>query len=139
VRLGALLVVGCTRAATPTTDAASSPLEGCIPEKHPEGTTYSCGAGFLAMDAPVSGPMDRDVIKENLDAFSAPFGKDVVSSDDRPFEGSPAVRLTMQPADNDRFFAMMVVIPGAKRVLTCSAKQTEAARCEAVLRYLMNH
>lgn len=137
MRVAVLLLLGCTRAATPAVDAGSSPLDGCIPEKNADGTTYSCGSGFLAMDATIKGTIDQAAIKENLDAFAAPFEKDIVARDDATFEASPAVRLTMQAPDSDKFFAMMVVLPGQKRVLTCSAKASDAARCETVIRYLM--
>lgn len=140
--LAAVAIFGCARAATPVVDAGASPLEGCIPESRDGTTTYSCGAAFLAMDAEVKETATDESITQNLNAFVEPFGKDVVSRDDAPMTlgGAPhrAVRVRVDMPEKGRFVATMVVVRKTRktRVLTCSAKEPEAYKCEQVLQHL---
>lgn len=139
MRALALALFGCARAAAPAPEV--SPLDGCIPETRDGATTYSCGAAFLAMDAEVKDATD-DAIAQNLNAFVEPFGKDVVARDDAPLtiEGKAhrAVHVRVDLPEKGKFVATMVVLRKANgaRVISCSAKDTEAARCERVLQYL---
>jgi hypothetical protein len=139
VRAIVLALFVCARAAAPV--AETSPLEGCIPETREGATTYSCGAAFLAMDADVKDATD-DAIAQNLNAFVEPFGKDVVARDDAPLvvdgKSHRAVRVRVDMPEKGKFVATMVVIrkgTGA-RVISCSAKDTEASRCDRVLQHL---
>lgn len=137
-----ILLAGCTRAATPATDAATSPLDGCITETRDSAVTYSCGAAFLAMDATVNERATEEAIAKNLEAFVEPFGHDVVSRSDAPLTAGAvahrAVRVHVDLPDKGKFVAMMVVVARSKttRVLTCSAKEAEAQRCDDVLAHL---
>jgi hypothetical protein len=133
------IALGCTRTREPT-DAkdAASPLDGCTSEVAKGATTWSCGEGFLAMDATIDEVATDEAIKKNLEGFVEPFGKDVLSREDAP----RVVRGVAHPAvlvRIENFVAMMTVVRRAQRtrVITCSAKQVDAARCESVVSLLV--
>ncbi len=141
--IGICAVSACTRAREPA-DAkdAGSPLDGCTSEQRDGATTWNCGAGFLAMDATVNEVATDDTIKKNLDAFVEPFGKDVVARENAPRAiggvAHPAVRVRVELPERGRFVAMMIVVraAGRTRVITCSAKEADAPRCDAVTELL---
>jgi hypothetical protein len=137
------LVIGCARAREPIhAKDSGSPLDGCTSELRDGATTWSCGPAFLAMDASVNEVASDDSILKNFEAFVEPFGKDVVARDDKPRTirgvAHPAVSVRVNLPERGRFVATMVVVRRAQhtRVITCSAKETDAVRCDAVITHL---
>lgn len=144
----ALLLVAALSACARTREPegakdAASPLDGCTSEQRDGATTWSCGAGFLAMDATVNESATDETIKKNLEAFVEPFGKDMVAREDTPRTiagvAHPAVRVRVDLPERGRFVALMIVVRRAAstRVITCSAKASDAARCDAVAETLV--
>jgi len=137
--LGIVLLLGCTRAREP---AETSPLVGCKSETRDNATTWDCGGGFLAMEATIDHVAQKDEINDNLEAFGADLVKETVAFDDRPRviggESHPAEVHHLDLPERGRFVAMIVIVRLAKttKVITCSARETDAARCDAVIDHL---
>lgn len=137
--LALVVLLGCTRAREATD--AGSPLDGCKSETKDQSTTWECGSGFLAMDATLDRPASSEEIRENLAAFRAESSKETTkletSERARTIRGAehPAVLLRFELPERGKFVAMMVVLRLAKttRILTCSARASDEARCDAVI------
>lgn len=139
------LLVGCARTtapAPPPPDAASA-LEGCTSETHEGATTWSCGDAFLALDADVPEPATEAAIEANLASFVEQFGKDVVARDPADYVARgvkhSALRIRVAMPEKGRFVATMVIVARGprSRVISCSAKEADAARCDDVLAFLV--
>lgn len=142
-----LLLSGCTRTPAPTPSEpvhdASGALDGCTSETKDGATTWSCGSAFLALDADVAAPATPDAIELNFKDFEEQFGKDVTARDAKDYElrgkKHRALRLRVSMAEKGRFVATMVMVDKGThtRVISCSAREIEATRCDDVLTLLV--
>jgi len=140
--LALAMLVGCARVREAVD--AGAPLDGCKSETRDGATTWDCGGGFLAMEATIDHVASKDEIDDNLQAFRAELIKESKTLDlnEHPRvirgESHPAEVLHLDLPERGRFVAMIVVVRRAKstRVITCSARAADSARCDAVLEHL---
>lgn len=141
--------VGCARGAAPAEpprDAGRDPaaaLDGCVSETRDGATTWSCGEAFLALDADVGETATDAAIEANLGEFERSFGKDVTARDPSDWlvrgRRLRALRIRVAMPEKGRFVATMVIVPRGDRtrVISCSAREVEAARCDDAVAFLV--
>ena len=141
----ALLLGACARNAAPVEPArdAATALDGCASETRDGATTWSCGNAFLALDADVAAPATPEAIAANFQDFADSFGKDVIARDpnDYVLRGVKhrALRIRVAMPEKGRFVATMVIVARGNRtrVVSCSAREVEAVRCDDAVAFLV--